>query len=170
MEFYYGWSGVCVEANPKLIESLTINRPNSKIVQCAVWNSNGEIEFETTNSNRKGIEGHLLSRISKLERNQKYFNKHFEEDRNTFLVPTKTITDILKEFYKFPCEIDYCSIDTEGAELEALQGIDFNQINIKFITIEHGHRSGYIENFENYLTPYGYKIHRINQWDVEFIK
>ena len=170
LEFDYGWEGICIEANPKLIGELTANRPKSKIVQCAVWHSNGEIEFETTNSNLRGIQGHLLSRISNLENNNQYFNEHFEENKSTFVVDTRTVTDILKEYYEFPCTIDYCSIDTEGAELESLHGIDFDQIDIKFLTIEHGCRPNYIEKFENYLTPQGYKIHRINQWDVEFIK
>jgi FkbM family methyltransferase len=170
LEIDYNWSGLCIEANPSLISSLTHNRPNSTIINCAVWKENCELEFETTNSNRKGIEGHLLSRISNLERNQKYFAKHFAEDRQTFKVQGRTVTDIVSEKLKLPCVIDYASIDTEGAELEALQGINFSIIDIKFLTIEHGNRKGYIEIFKNYLEPYGYLIHRINQWDVEFTK
>jgi FkbM family methyltransferase len=170
LEFDYGWTGICIEANPELVPELTHNRPNSLIVNCAVWKENCELEFETTNSTHKGIEGHLLSRISNLERNQKYFTKHFEEDRQTFKIQGKTVTNIIAEKFKLPCVIDYASIDTEGAELEALQGIDFSLIDIKFLTIEHGNRQNYIESFNKYLTPYGYVIHRINQWDVEFKK
>jgi FkbM family methyltransferase len=170
LELYYGWTGICIEANPTLIDSLKANRPNSTVINCAVWKENCELEFETTNSNRKGIEGHLLSRISNLERNQKYFAKHFEEDRQLLKVQGKTVTDILADHYKFPCTIDYASIDTEGAELEALQGIDFSKVDIRFLTIEHGNRKGYIEIFKEYLEPYGYSIHRINQWDVEFTR
>ena len=170
LEFDYGWSGVCIEANASLIEALTANRPNSTIINCAVWKEECELEFETTNSNHKGIEGHLLSRISNLDRNKKYFNKHFEEDRGVSKVKGKTVTSILQEVYGLPCVVDYASIDTEGAELEALQGINFAKIDIKFLTIEHGNRKGYIDTFKDYLEPYGYSIHRINQWDVEFTK
>lgn len=170
LEFELGWTGICVEANPSLIESLTTNRPNATIVQCAVWNTPGEIEFEISDSNHKGIQGNLLSRISNLDRNEKYFKQHFTESKRIVPVKTKTITTIIKETLGLPCTIDYMSLDVEGAEIEALKSIDYSQIDIKFMTVEHGNRPDYIQQFETYLKPFGYVIHRVNQWDVEFIK
>jgi FkbM family methyltransferase len=170
LEFEYGWTGICVEANPFLISELKNNRLNSKIVNCAVWDSSGEVELEISNSNHKGIKGDLLSRISNLNRNQDYFKKHFKENRQTVKVTAKTITEIITDCYKIPCSIDYMSLDVEGAEIEALKGIDFSNIDIKFMTVEHGNRSGYIDQFEQYLKPFGYVLHRVNKWDVEFIK
>jgi hypothetical protein len=38
------------------------------------------------------------------------------------------------------------------------------------MTVEHGDRPGYFEEISNYLKPFGYKIHRVNRWDVEFEK
>jgi FkbM family methyltransferase len=170
LEFDYAWSGICVEANPSLIQDLKNNRPNSKIVNCAVWNESTKVELEISKSNHKGIKGDLLSRISNLERNKKYFEKHFNEDRNVIKVAAEPVTTIIKEFYNLPCDIDYMSLDVEGAEIEALKGIDFSLINIKFMTIEHGNRPGYIDQFVECLAPHGYKIHRINRWDVEFVR
>ena len=170
LEFDYNWSGICVEANPNLIEELQRNRPKSNVVNCAVWHSAGEIDLEISDSNHKGIKGDLLSRISNLDRNENYFKKHFSESRYTVKIATKTITAIVEESYQLPCSIDYMSLDVEGAELEALKGLDLSLIDIKFMTIEHGNREGYIEEFFNYLKPYGYQLHRINQWDVEFKK
>jgi FkbM family methyltransferase len=170
LEFDYNWTGICVEANPSLIENLKKIRPNSKIVNCAVWDSPGEIELEISNSNHKGIRGDLLSRISNLDRNQDYFKKHFSENRNIIKVKTRTITDIIMEYFSNPVTIDYMSLDVEGAEMEALRGIDFSLIDIKFMTVEHGNREGYINLFYNHLKNFGYKIHRLNKWDVEFIK
>lgn len=175
LEFEFGWKGICVEANSNLISQLTVNRPNSKIINCAVWNTDGEVEFEIPTANFKKIRGDLLSRISNEElnnRNKKYFKRHFEEAPTEIIkVPSKTITSILKnEYTTFPCTIDYMSLDTEGAELECLQGIDFDIIDIKFMTIEHGNRSGMKEKFIEFLLPHGYRVHRINQWDIEFEK
>jgi FkbM family methyltransferase len=135
-----------------------------------VWDVPGEIEFEIPTVDAHGVEGHLLSRISNLERNENYFKAHFAQNTTRVTVPSNTITNILQEHHTIPCVIDYLSIDTEGAEFEALKSIDFNKIDIRFMTIEHGDRPGYIEQFAEYLTPYGYKIHRINHWDVEFEK
>jgi FkbM family methyltransferase len=170
LEFDYGWSGICIEANPSLINDLKKNRPKSNIVNCAVWNSSGEVELEISNSNYGGIRGDLLSRISNLDRNQTYFKKHFRENRTTIKIKSKTITEIIKDVYTGPVIIDYMSLDVEGAEIEALKGINFLEIDIKFMTIEHGNRPGYIEQFITHLKPYDYIVHRINQWDIEFTK
>ena len=32
LELEYGWSGLCIEANPTLIQSLQTNRPSSTVV------------------------------------------------------------------------------------------------------------------------------------------
>ncbi len=170
LELYYNWSGICIEANPNLIKDLITHRPKSQIVNCAVWNSEGEIELEIPLSNYKNIKGDLLSRISSLPRNNEYFQNHFQSNTEKIKIPTKTLTSIISTFYNLPCVIDYMSLDIEGAELEALKGLDLEKIDIKFMTIEHGDREGYIDEFFNYLKHYGYKIHRINKWDVEFCK
>ena len=62
------------------------------------------------------------------------------------------------------------SLDIEGAEIEALQSINFDLIDIRFMTIEHGNRKGMKNKFDDYLKQFGYKVHRINEWDIEFIK
>lgn len=170
LEFFYNWKGVCIEANPFLIERLQKNRPSSKVINCAIWDKGGEVEFEITNSNAFGIKGDLLSRINTLDRNKDYFKHHFEQDRLIVNVKAKTLTEVLSDNFEFPCKIDYMSLDVEGAEIEALKGIDFEKIKIEFMTVEHGGRTGYLEEMSDFLHKVGYKIHRINQWDVEFNK
>ena len=168
LEFEYGWSGICIEANPDLIEKLNKNRPNSKNIHAAVWNERKLVEFEIPLNNVKKTQGDLLSRIYNIKRNAPGYKK----DTITKLVPVEayTITDIVVSNMSMPYVIDYMSLDVEGAEIEALQGIDFDLIDIKFMTVEHGNRPGYLEEIHNYLKPFGYTIHRINQWDVEFEK
>ena len=171
LDYSFGWKGICIEANPHLIPQLQNNRQHSTVVHCAVFNTNGEVTFEIPLSEHKDIRGDLLSRITNADldaRNKKYFKKHFKDKTETTTVTSKTVTTILQENHKLPCTIDYMSLDTEGAELEALQGIDFSKITIKFMTIEHGNRKGMIEKLTDYLSPHGYKVHRINKWDIEF--
>jgi hypothetical protein len=38
------------------------------------------------------------------------------------------------------------------------------------MTIEHGGRKGYMEQIVDYLDHFGFKVHRVNQWDVELEK
>ena len=167
LEFEYGWTGICVEANPYLFHSLTNNRPNSKIVSCAAWHTNGATELEIPTVDIDRIPGAQLSRISNIERNENYFRDHFSSDVLRTTVPCLTVDSLLGEH---PPVIDYMSLDVEGVEIEVLRGIDFSKIDIRFMTIEHGDRPGYLESFERYLSPFGYKIHRVNRWDVEFEK
>jgi FkbM family methyltransferase len=168
LEFEYNWNGICIEANPDLIEVLTKNRPCSKIIHAAVWQENKTVQFEIPITDIKKTKGNLLSRISNIERNSKGFKK--DTKIKTVRVQAKPVTDIIKENLKPPYIIDYMSLDIEGAELEALKSIDFSLIDIKFMTVEHGDRPGYLEEIYDYLKPFGYKIHRVNRWDVEFEK
>ena len=81
-----------------------------------------------------------------------------------------TATNIINNTLGVPIVIDYMSLDIEGAEIEALQSINFNLIDIRFMTIEHGNRKGYKNIFADYLKQFGYNVHRINEWDIEFTK
>jgi FkbM family methyltransferase len=174
LEYEYGWTGLCIEANPKLIEPLSINRPNSTIVHKAVWKELCNVQIEVPLKFKKTIPGDQLGRITGIEdldqRNERYFKKQFDKGTEVFSVQADTVTNIIKEHMNFPAVIDYMSLDTEGSEMEALESIDFNNIDIKFMTIEHGNRKGYKKMFENYLKQFGYRVHRINQWDIEFEK
>lgn len=170
LEYEYGWTGLCIEANPKLIKTLISNRPNSKIIHKAVWTSKGNVEIEVPKSFKGSEPPDQLGRISGIERNQTAFKKFFDKGYDTYTVESDTVTSIVKETLGLPITIDYMSLDTEGAEIEALQSINFNKINIKFMTIEHGNRKGYKNIFADYLKQFGYRVHRINQWDIEFEK
>lgn len=168
LEYSYGWTGICIEANPTLIDTLKDNRPNSIVVHKAVWTFPGEVEIEVPNSFKGKEPPDQLGRITGIERNERTFKKFFDKGYKTFIVKSDTVTNIVKETLQLPITIDYMSLDTEGAELEALHSIDFNKIDIKFMTVEHGNRKGYKDIFANYLSQFGYKVHRINQWDIEF--
>lgn len=170
LELEYGWSGLCIEANPTLIQSLQTNRPSSTVVNKAVWISPGKVNIEVPDNFKKKDPANQLGRIAGLERNAKSFKKFFDKGFKTYTVESDTATNIISQTLGTPIVIDYMSLDTEGAEIEALQSIDFNLIDIKFMTVEHGNRKGYKNIFADYLKQFGYEVHRINEWDIEFIK
>jgi FkbM family methyltransferase len=170
LELDYGWTGLCIEANPKLIQPLTDNRPNSTIVHKAVWIGPGEVDIEVPLHFKKKDPANQLGRIASLEGNTKSFKKFFDKGIETFKVQSDTATNIINNTLGVPIVIDYMSLDIEGAEIEALQSINFDLIDIRFMTIEHGNRKGMKNVFDDYLKQFGYKVHRVNEWDIEFTK
>jgi hypothetical protein len=112
----------------------------------------------------------MLSRISNDEINainHDYFTEQFIQSK-TIKQKTKTLTDVL-DAANAPNTIDYCSIDIEGAELACLEGIRFDKYKFLFITIEHGYREDFKNKIINRLCQNNYKLHRINQFDMEFV-
>lgn len=168
LEKFLGWYGICVEANTDLIPKLTQNRPNSTVINKAVWKTKDTLTLEIPLTDSPKIYGNELSRLTNIERNSNYFTGYFNKPTKKISVQADTITSILVE--EKILRVDYASIDTEGAELEALLGIDFSVVSINFITIEHGNRPNYIEEISNILIPNNYKLHRINRFDVEYEK
>lgn len=170
LELELGWTGILVEPNPVLAQACKSNRPNSTVVECAVWHETKTVEMEVPHATVKKQRGDLLSRISGLERNEGKFARWFDQGYKKIKVPAKTVTEIVEAHMDAPYDIDYMSLDTEGAEMEGLMSIDFSKINIKFMTVEWGNRKGYEQEFINYLKPFGYKVHRLNKHDIEFEK
>lgn len=172
LEKNYGWTGICVEANPDLIPSLVSNRPNSVVANCAAWKEPSSLTLEVPLTSDRGVYGDELSVLKEVpdERVQDCFRDFFDRPTKSISVEAKTITAVIKEsmssrpLYVF----DYASIDTEGSELEVLMGIDFSIVQIRFLTIEHGHRREYLNRIDGYLRRFGYVRHRLNKHDAEF--
>ena len=160
LEKYFGWSGICVEAQEEISQICAINRPLSTCLCSVIWGS--EIEVDFTIPRNGNI---LLSRINNIKWNKEYFSNDFI-DPLIIKRKTNTIKNILgKNNYYF----DYFSLDIEGAELEALQGICWDNTEFGFITIEYGNREDYKNSIISFLNSHNYSLHRTNRWDIEFI-
>lgn len=160
LEKEYGWSGICIEANETLAKICASNRSSSVVLCSVVWSSETIVDF-TEPKNGKN----LLSRIDNIGWNNNYFVEDFKE---AFISKRKTTTikNILGNNNQY---FDYLSLDIEGAELEALKGIDWNTTQFGFMTIEYGNREDYKHLIIKFLKDHGYSLHRLNEWDIEFI-
>lgn len=158
LEKEYEWRGICIEANEDLAKICACNRPLSVVSCSVVWSSETTLDFAQPKNN-------LLSRINNLTWNNEYFSEDFI-DATIHKRTTTTIKNILGDSKQ---KFDYFSLDIEGAELEALKGIDWNNTEFDFMTIEYGNRNHYGNLIASFLNSVGYKIHRVNQWDMEFI-
>jgi len=143
-----GWTGVCVEPNPKVFETLQADR-KCKCVMKAVADRIGWAQFFqilegadmlsglADEFNQRGIEN-IYANLQDFENGFEYIDVELDLFDN--IVDSTTI--------------DFLSLDTEGNELKILQTIDFNKYDIKVITVEN---NDYDDKFLKFLTPRGYQ-------------
>jgi hypothetical protein len=83
-----------------------------------------------------------------------------------FGAPAKTLTSVL-ESSKSPTNIDFMSLDVEGAELAVLSGLDFDRYVIKYILVECRD----IDRISDFLESFNYKmIDQLSYHDYLFMK
>lgn len=129
LERDFQWTGILSEPACGWHAALKANRRVSMDFRF-VWSKSGEqLEFKET-------EMRELSTLSRLA--DRDFNRDARAKGVTYLVDTISLDELLSE-YKSPSEIDYLSIDTEGAEFSILQAFDFSRYDIKIITVEHNY-------------------------------
>lgn len=125
-----GWNGLLVEAIPERFAECAKRRPHSRVVHAALSRrgSSGVAEFTIT-------EDHFGGMCSYLHPVQ----EHVESDvvktagRRTVRVPLTTMNDLLTDHKG---DIDFASIDVEGAELLLLDGFDLERHKPKLVLIE----------------------------------
>jgi len=161
LERDYGWTGVCIEANQDLATACRAARPGARVVESGVWSCPGWMTLETPASGDT-----LLSRLSGIPGNEDYFTEEFTSTVEQ-LVKVSPIRSLLLEDETW---FDYFSLDVEGAELEALAGIDWDRTSFGFVIVEHGYRPGAIEALTEFMSARGYELHRVWFHDVEFTR
>jgi FkbM family methyltransferase len=148
-----GWNGICIEPSPVRFKQLISNR-NCICENFAISDVIGEIEFMDIKGWGKGLSG-LTSKYSDehLERIKIEIKHPNNNGHNLIKVKSTTLETILdKHDIK---HIDFCSIDTEGCELDIIKTINFNNIKIDIILVENNYESN---DVRQYLKMSGYKM------------
>ena len=169
LEKNLNWEGIVIECNPCLIQTLKKNR---KCIICdkAMSFKSGElIDFLIPTGNE------ILGGKEQLSGARDYLKKQslidFSESyKSNKVIKVETISfNDLVNIYNIT-HIDYLSIDVEGMEFVILENINFNNIKIDFITVEHGNVFEYQQKIKILLLSKGYILHRNNKWDDEYIR
>ena len=151
----------CFEPVPDTFEQLRMNLGNCGVGmhKFAMSNSNGTKTFNYYNQNTK------LARLSTFYRRSKEIEQRFSMQPVEIEVQTCTLDTFCQQHSV--TRIDYLKIDTEGAELDVLQGSQkiLSEKRVKKMQFEYG------GNFEDagitlhevcrLLTKHGYSIFRI---------
>jgi FkbM family methyltransferase len=128
LENRLGWRGLIIEPNKSSFELLDEIR-TSKVIKRAISSSSGmQKKFRFDNKDLGGFVGdeydnNLQNRGNELEAAE------------IETITTYSLNDTLIEFQS-PKNMDFLSLDVEGAELEVLIGIDFECFKWRCMTIE----------------------------------
>lgn len=150
-----GWDILSIEPNPKFAEEH--RKLGHKIVECAcgVEDKDG-IDFELATSKISTGKGtsESFSSISIKEELKRYFpDSYLLLNIEKIKVNLRRLDTILKE--SGITNIDILTIDTEGWELEVIEGLDLNSYRPNLILIENYSKNS---RYNSLITGYGYRL------------
>ncbi|MDB4458982.1 FkbM family methyltransferase [bacterium] len=137
------WRGICVEPSPSRFKLLKENR-NCICENYAIAATEGNVEFMDIRGYGKGLSGIVDSYApehrERIEKEMKHpENKGYEMVH----VPTIPLRQLLKKHHIF--HVDFCTIDTEGSELQVVESIDFKSCQFDVILVENNYDDNSVE-------------------------
>lgn len=161
-----GWCGLLFEPIPELCRRAAVARPRSRVVNaaCSKRGSCGTATFTVTQN---------VPVLSFLQADQEHIERCKREGAQLveIEVPLTSVDDVLSKERRNPApfggpwvphvgwRVDLVSIDTEGCELDVLDGFNLERIKPRVLVIENDRAAG--EGIEPYLAERGYrKFHR----------
>ena len=142
-EFSRGWKGILIEPSVSKFEKCVRNRPNSSCFNCACV-SNTFAESTVSGD----FNGGLMASIGGVRLN----NGHA-----CVSVPAKTLASIIDSIQPPIAKIDLLSLDTEGYELNILQGLDLTRHRPMYMLIEIYTRD--YDVIVDFLKRHNYELH-----------
>ncbi len=154
-EKYRNWLGICIEPIPKIFQQLETNRPTAICIEGCT----GKENLDTVNFNWVDGPSEMLSGIAS-DYHPSHVARILAENRQlggvnrSLTVPMFTLEKIFDENeIKY---VHYLSVDTEGSELQTLQGINFDKVTIDIIDVEENYESD-AQKIAQFLSSQGYR-------------
>jgi len=163
-EKFRDWSGICIEPHPSAFFKLKKNRTCS-VINVGVNKEEGVLEFVKIEGYAEMLSGLKITydedHIRRIN-NELALHKGSVE---TIEISCKRIDSILKE--QNVAVVDYCSIDIEGGEIDALQSVDLKAHEIRILSIENNY---FGDKIKKYLAQFNYKLIRTVKCDEIYQK
>jgi FkbM family methyltransferase len=150
-----GWTGVLVEPIPHNYLICLNNRSPKTKVFCNACTSFSyrekfvEIAFSNLMSTPIGLESDISNPLEHAKSGVQFL--HENENNFLFGAIAKPLNDILN-LANAPKQIDFLSLDVEGAEIEVLKGIDHSSYRFNYLCIETRNK----DKITHYLEKHGY--------------
>jgi len=158
-EMKRNWSGVLVEPAPHNFLLCKEQRSSKNNIFCNACVSFDykekyvDIRYANLMSISENLELDLEDKNNHIKKSERFLSQN--ESLFSFGASAATLNSILKES-KAPKEIDFLSLDVEGAELEVLKGIDFDTYSFKYMLIEIRD----LKRMERFLNQHGYILEK----------
>jgi FkbM family methyltransferase len=140
-----GWNGLCIEPSPLRFRQLRENR-RCGCENLAISDREKTEKFMDIAGYGKGLSG-IVAKYD--PRHLKRIQKELEHPQNNGYriidVECMSINALLEKHRML--SIDFCSIDTEGGELEILRSIDSKRYRFDVICVENNYESTGIRDF-----------------------
>ena len=148
LENKFDWDGIVVEPAKIWRDEIIKNRACTISYDCIYSESGLKVEFlETTKPE--------FSTVNIDSKSKDIHEGYRQKNNKKYELQTISFKDFSTK-YEVPNKIDFLSIDTEGTELEILKSINFEDFDIKIITVEHNFTKKR-ESIFNYLIGFGYQ-------------
>eukprot|EP00525_Craspedostauros_australis_P014072 CAMPEP_0198118224 /NCGR_PEP_ID=MMETSP1442-20131203/20804_1 /TAXON_ID= /ORGANISM="Craspedostauros australis, Strain CCMP3328" /LENGTH=297 /DNA_ID=CAMNT_0043776445 /DNA_START=157 /DNA_END=1050 /DNA_ORIENTATION=- len=156
-----GWKGVLVEADPRSYKQLVINRPNEiATVHAGVCLDEKDLHY-VLSGGHAAVSGFLEFATKEFK------NMHWTQQviDKALIVKCRRLDKILQETVGKSFYFDFFSLDIEGAELLALQSLNFDEYQFGIIVVEADGKSKLKDDsIKALLGRSGYDfIHNINR-------
>jgi FkbM family methyltransferase len=162
------WRGLLVEPAPQNYLKCIQNRSPSSSVFCAAC-----VSFEYKSEFVRIAYSNLMSAPIGLQSDIDDPRAHAQSGQNflakresvfEFGAVARTLNSLLVQAHS-PAQIDFLSLDVEGAEMEVLMGVDHQAFRFKYILVECRNLS----RLSAYLEPNGYRfVEKLSEHDCLF--
>ena len=146
--YQLGWRGICFEPNERLHKAFKQVRPRDTLLPYAASNYEGEAEFFIGQYDVHSSLSHSASR-----------------HQETIKVNVRKLESILQE-RGVDEPIDLISIDTEGTEVDVLEGLNLSLNRPRLIIAEFNTASNINKDLQPYLIQHDYQILAVTCWNV----
>lgn len=134
-EQYLGWRGLLIEPIPALAAKCRRNRPSAIVEQCALVGKDftaRHVEMQYCNLMTVVSQGKPDEDEARIEPGLKFLEA--SEKTYRVSVPARPLSEVMAQ-HSFE-RVDLLSLDVEGYEPEALQGLDFGGVLPNYLLVE----------------------------------
>jgi len=163
-----GWNGILAEPAKTWHSKLEANRNCIIDTKCVSRKSGNKLRFlEVANTDEGSAE---LSGIKEFANSGDWASKIRLRNSKEYEVETISLNDLLDK-HNAPNDIQFLSLDTEGSELDILEGYDFEKRIVRSICVEHNYVERSRKAINALLLKEGYiqVLERISKWDDWYV-